>query len=337
MSDKMNELHAVMMQNEIIAYAYSRYLNELPRFVTSEMVENLAKDCQIDAHEAFLSFFCAACGLEPDTEPMHRTLEKAYIRTGLHRLDPAEFQNDEYARTVRFPNVKSGKWEMKQGFYAPYEPFVCGHPVLTEELREIPQIGYFQERFEFPAILENGVEWMTVTPNEIATMREPIARARGRVLTLGLGLGYFAFCASQKPDVERVTVVERDGEVISLFREHLLPQFPHADKIEIVQTDAFAYLEQPKIGEKFDYLFADLWHDQSDGLPMYLRLRRMEKALGIGAVDYWIEPSMLSTLRQMVWDKLTDADAPIKLDGVSPREFLSNEFLRRLAPDLRAL
>lgn len=337
MIDQNGALHTVMMQNEIIAYAYSRYLNEMPRFLTAEMVEDLARDCHMEAHEAFLSLFCATCGLEVDTEPMHRTLERTYIRTGVRGLDPAEFRNDEYYRTIRFPNVKNGKWEMKQGFYTPYEPFVCGHPILTDDLREIPQIGYFKERFDFPAILENGVEWMTVTPNEIATMREPIARSRGRVLTLGLGLGYFAFCASQKKEVERVTVVERDGEVISLFRQYLLPQFPHADKIEIVQSDAFAYLEQQKTGENFDYLFADLWHDQSDGLSMYLRLRRMEKAWGIGAVDYWIEPSMLSTLRQMVWDKLTDPDAPMKLGDISPKEFLSNDFLRRLAPDLREI
>ncbi|MBQ7347364.1 MAG: hypothetical protein IJW55_05355 [Clostridia bacterium] len=337
MIEPNNALHTVMMQNDIITYAYSRYLNHTPRFLTPEMVESLAKDCNIDTDEAFLSLFGAACGLEPDINPTHRTLERQYLRTGVRRLDPTVFQKDEYYCTVKFPNIKSGRWELKQSFYAPYEPFVCDHPKLTGEFREVPQIGYFKEQFDFPAILENGIEWMTVTPNEIATMREPIAKSRGCVLTLGLGLGYFAFCASQKKEVESVTVVERDGEVIDLFRRYLLPQFPNAEKIELIQADAFAYLEEHASNRRWDYIFADLWHDQSDGLPMYLKLRRIEKQTDFSHIDYWIEPSLLSSLRRMVWDKLTDRDAPMKLQGVSPKEFLSDNFLRRLAPDIKPI
>lgn len=329
-------LHEIMMQNDIVAYAYSRYLNLTPRFLTSEMVENLAKDCRINTHDAFLSLFGAACGLEPDINPMHRLLERQYLRAGVRCLETFDFYQDEYYRTVKFPAVKSGRWEMRQSFYEPYEPFVCNHPVVTGEFREIPQIGYFNQKFEFPAILENGVEWMTVTPNEIATMQAPIAKSHGRVLTLGLGLGYFAFCASQREDVESVTVVERDAEVIGLFCKYLLPQFPNAQKIKIVQADAFEYLEDCQ-RDAFDYLFCDLWHDQSDGLPMYLRLRRIEKKRGFSNVDYWIEPTLLSSLRRMVWEKLTDRNAPMQLEGVSPKEFLTDEYLRRLAPDVKPI
>lgn len=71
---------------------------------------------------------------------------------------------------------------------------------------------------------------MSVTPNEIETMRAPIARAHGRVLTFGLGIGYFAFMAASKADVESVTVVEREAAVIRLFTRLLLPQFPCAQK-----------------------------------------------------------------------------------------------------------
>ena len=336
MQNSFRALHEIMLQNDIVTYAYSRYLNHTPRFLTPEMVEGLAKDCQISTHEAFLSLFCASCGLEPDVNPTHRKLEQQYLRAGMRCLDPAEFYNDEYYRTVKFPAVKSGRWEMKQSFYQPYEPFVCDHPVVTGDFCEIPQIGYFCEKFEFPAILENGVEWMTVTPNEIATMREPIAKSHGRVLTLGLGLGYFAFCASQKEAVESVTVVERDAEVIDMFRKYLLPQFPNAQKIEIVQTDAFEYLENCQ-SDSFDYMFCDLWHDQSDGLPMYLHLRRIDQQKGFIDVDYWIEPSLLSSLRHMVWEKLTDQSAPMKLQGISYKEFLTDDYLRRLAPDVKPL
>ena len=329
-------LQAVMYQNRVVTYAYSRYLNHMPRALTPDMVESLARDCDVSPDEAFLCLFSAACGLETDTNPSHRSLERNSLRTGVRRLDPEVFRADAYFRTVVFSTQKIGKWEMRESDYAPFEPFVCNHPVLTKDFREIPQIGYFSERFTFPAILENGVEWMTVTPNEIGTMRAPIAAAHGRVLTLGLGLGYFAFCAAEKETVERVTVVERDADVIDLFTRYILPQFPHKEKIEIVKADAFDHLET-LTPDDFDYLFADLWHDQSDGLPLYLRLRRMEQEKCWKQTDYWIEPTLLSSLRHMVYDKITDTDEPMQLQGIPIEEFLSDAFLKKLAPDVKAL
>lgn len=326
-------LDAVMAQNDLITYAYSRYLNRTPRLISADMVENLARDCQIPIHDAFLSLFAAACGLEPDTTPSHRALERNYLRAGVHRLDPAVYERDPYYQTVVFPDERLGKWEMCHHSYLPYEPFVCNHPTLTTDFREIPQIGYFDREFRFPAILENGVEWMTVTPNEIETMREPIEKSRGSVLTLGLGLGYFAFRAAQKEEVERVTVVERDHDVIALFQSHILPQFPNAHKIGIVEADAFAFMENAKAVAKYDYIFADLWHDQSDGLELYLRLRRIERAHGIAprnGFDYWIEPTLLSALRHIVYEKLTDPASPLALRGINPAVLLTDEFLRSL-------
>ncbi len=328
------ELARVMRENDLITQAYSHYLNHTPRILSADMVTNLAKECDVTIHEAFLSLFAAVCGLEPDINPAHKALERAYLQSGIHGLDPVDYRNDPYCQAIRFPNQKNGAWEMRQGCYEPFEPFVCNHPVLTPALREIPQIGYFTERFSYPAVLENGVEWMTVTPNEIETMRAPIAKSHGRVLTLGLGLGYFAFSASEKENVTSVTVVERDTQVIDLFSAYILPQFPHKDKIRVIHADAFDYLASVD-PNTVDYLFADLWHDPSDGLDLYLRLRKMERDRGFSQADYWIEPSLLSCLRHMVYDKLTDPSTPLRLAGIDPRELLSDAYLRRLAPDVR--
>ena len=336
MPSNRDELYTVMYQNDMITYAYSRYLNHTPRFLTSDMVESLAHDCSVSNETAFLSLFSAACGLDPESTPSHRTLEREYLYPGVRRLESNAYANDAYCKAVAFSDQRLGRWEMKTGFYAPYEPFVWNHPVLTSNFREIPQIGYFSEEFRFPAILEDGVEWMTVTPNEIETMRQPIENSHGSVLTLGLGLGYFAFHAAQKENVESVTVVERDASVIDLFRTHLLPQFPNRQKIMFEHADAFAFLTPDRM-KAYDYVFADLWHDPSDGLPLYLRLRRMQKQLGGTNWDYWIEPSLLSSLRHMVYDRITDHNSPLRLDGVPPSELLSNDFLKRLAPDVRGI
>lgn len=327
------KLDLTMRENHAVRAAYSQYLNFSPRFVTEEMVNDLARDCGISCDEAFLTLFSAAIGLDTSL-PEHRRLERCYVRTGVKKKDPSVYENDAYCQAVTFPAAKRGKWETKTMIYTPYEPFVCGHPTFTGDLCEIPELGYFDRKFAFPAILENGVEWMTVTPNEIETMREPIANSHGRVLTLGLGLGYFAFHAIQKGEVQHLTVVERDRDVIALFRSVLLPQFPNAEKLEIVQADAFDFLKDPKTLLQYDSVFADLWHDPSDGLDLYIRLRKIETKVKADKIDYWIEPTILSTLRDMVYDRITDKSAPLQIQGISKEEMLSNRFLRELAPSL---
>ena len=326
----MSRLDDVMRDNDIVVRVLSEYINEHPRFIDGAMVEDLAHECHVSNHEAFCTLLCAACGLDTVDNPAHRALERQYFIPALRRLDPHVYENDTYTKTVHFPNVKHGKWELCQHSYAPYEPFVWTHPVVTKDLCEIPQIGYFDTEFHFPAILEGGIEWMTITPNEVETMREPIAKCRGKVLTLGLGLGYFAFHASMKPEVERVVVIERSRDVIEIFKTYLLPQFPNAKKIEIIEADAFIYMEEKMPHEGFDYVFCDLWHDASDGLEMYRKLKRYEVLSPRSRFDYWIEPSLLSLLRHIIYRRITDEKEPLPLGNLTPETVLTDEFLKKL-------
>ncbi len=326
----LETLKQVMHDNRIIVQLLSEYINNHPRFLTKKMVESLANDCQVSIDEAFRTLLCAACGLDTAEQPKHRFLEKSYFIPSLQRLDPNLYHTDAYVKTIRFPNISCGKWEFCTHSYAPYEPFVCNHQLLTKEFREIPQIGYFTDEFSFPAVLENGIEWMTVTPNEVETMRQPIQTSYGNVLTLGLGLGYYAFHVTARKEVASLTIVERDPEIIQLFRDHILNQFPHKEKIRLVQSDAFDYMERQFPRESFDVVFADLWHDASDGLDLYLRLKRYERNAPHIAFSYWIEPSLLSVLRHMVFERITDAHAPLQLQGVAPETLLTDAFLRTL-------
>ncbi|MBR5029017.1 MAG: hypothetical protein IKX51_07345, partial [Bacteroidales bacterium] len=146
--------------------------------------------------------------------------------------------------------------------------------------------------FTYPAVLEDGRIWMTVTPNEIETMEEPVANAAGKVLAYGLGLGYFPYMVSLKNNVHNVTVVEKDPAIIDIFKKHLLPQFPEKDKITLVNDDAFHYAATAMPTENFDSVFTDLWHDVSDGMPLYLKMKTFEKLSPNAKFDYWIEKSI---------------------------------------------
>ncbi len=310
------------------------YLNECPCLVTPALIGELTASCAVSEREAFCAILSAAFGWEEETRERDRRLYQQYLLPSVRQLDAAIYQADPYYANVRIPDKRCGRWHLKMASYAPYEGFVAGPLSVDGQLREVPPTGYFAEGFSYPMVLEDGVEWMAIKPNEIETMRRPIEMAHGRVLAYGLGLGYFAYMAACKPAVEQVTVVERDPEVISLFKTEILPQFAEKEKIQVVQADAFAFAGSRQ-ADGFDYVFCDLWHDASDGLPLYIQMRKIEEARGDGPYVYWVEDMLLSHLRTMVFDGLTGKDSPRVESPAAMYDMLRDPYLRRLAPDLR--
>ena len=47
---------------------------------------------------------------------------------------------------------------------------------------------------------------------------------------------------------------------------------------------------------KYDFVFTDLWHDVSDGIDMYLKMKQYEKQSPNTTFSYWIEKSILCYL-----------------------------------------
>jgi hypothetical protein len=216
-------------------------------------------------------------------------------------LKAKDYRENPYYRNITIPEISTGNWELKYEKYQPYEAFIYNELIIDENFREIPRLGFFAEEFLFPAVLEKGVEWMTITPNEIATMQPALEEVVGKVVTFGLGLGYFAYMASEKEQVHQLTIIERNEEVIRLFKEYILPQFPHKEKVEIIGMDAFVYAKEYMAAEAYDYAFVDLWHDVSDGVELYLRMKGMEIDCPKTKYLYWIEESLLSCLRRYVF------------------------------------
>ena len=333
---KWERLRQIVADNDRILELYAAYLNRMPRFLTGRMVRDLLRDCDLTREQAFRILFGAAIGLDIAENPGDRLLDRLYLQPGVRELSISDWSNDLYLQTIRFPDARTGHWHFTTEEYLPFEAFVCGNPIREADGREIPRIGFFPERFRFPAVMENGIEWMAVKPNEIATMKEPIAEAQGRVVAFGLGLGYFAFHAASKPDVSSVTVVERDPAVIALFEEFLLPQFPDRDKVTVIEDDAFDYARNRLPETNPDFVFTDLWHDQSDGLPLYLQMRKLERLTPGAKFAYWIEPILLSTLRRMVFDRIDTNEGRTITTFAELESMLTDPFLKELAPDLRS-
>ncbi len=219
----------------------------------------------------------------------------------INRLDAQDFTSDPYYKNIVIPECRLGKWELKRESLMPGEAFVCRDFEVTDDGRLIPQLGFFDREFAYPAVLEGGREWMTLMPNETVTTEPAVRRAHGKVLTYGLGLGYFAYRASEKENVDSVTVVELSPDVISLFTEHILPQFPHKDKIRIVCSDAYEYAEKCAPGEKYDFVFADFWHDAGDGRDLMLKMKEYEKYSPESEYVYWLEDTINCYLDRELW------------------------------------
>ena len=211
--------------------------------------------------------------------------------------EPSAGEHEDASRTRRSRNTlsrenssRAGAFELGYASYRPYELFVADDLRAYPDGAVLPVLGYFARPFAYPVLTENGREWMTATPNEINTIRPMAEAAHGHVLTLGLGLGYFAFHALLNPRVERVTAVERSADAIRLFRERILPAFPRPERLTILQADAFAAAPALYRSGQYDFVFADLWHDAADGLPMYERLKQME--VPGPEYRYWIEKTL---------------------------------------------
>ena len=277
----------------------SLFLNFSSDAIDYSAVREIASSCEVDEEYAYAELFAARCGI--DSADRDRAFFKNYVIPMINRLDADDFTSDPYYRNISIPEKKLGKWELKRETLKAGEAFVCDDFLVTDDGRLIPRLGFFDRDFSFPAVLEGGREWMTLMPNETTTTEPAIERAHGKVLTYGLGLGYFAYRASEKESVDSVTVVELSPDVIELFKAHILPQFPNKDKIKLVRADAFEYAEKTAPGEKYDFVFADFWHDAGDGRDLMLKMKEYEKYSPGSEYAYWLEDTINCYLDRDLW------------------------------------
>ena len=271
-------------ESERLLQAVSRFLMASPCAIAPEDVRALG----VDEEEGYRLMLAAFLGLNLD-DRADAALYHACFPQMVRRLDPSGFEADPYLREVGFRAGSEGSFTLGTDSCSPMELFVRDDMIRLEDGHVIPRLGWFARKYDFPALREGGRIWMTVTPNEVNTIRPLAEASRGRVLCLGLGLGYYAFHALRNPEVTGVTVVERDAGLIRLFDRVLRPFFPKKKPLTIVRGDAFDAVRRLDPGA-FDTVFTDLWHDAGDGLPMYLRMKELEQP-GPRWL-YWIEPTL---------------------------------------------
>lgn len=244
--------------------------------------------------DTFLDFFY----IDRSSKENREIIEKS-INPAITKIDSTIFENNPYYKTIKINSIKDKNYFLGNIKYYPYQSFAYDDALVLENdyYREISKIGFLDHEFPFPAIMKDNIIWMSITPNEILTMQQSIERSKGKVITFGLGLGYYPFMCSLKNEVESITIIEFDENIINLFKKHLLPLFPNKEKIKIIHSDAFQYLKENNINKLFDFAFMDIWHDGEDGLPLYIHLKKFEENTHC-KIDYWIEDSIICMARR---------------------------------------
>lgn len=109
---------------------------------------------------------------------------------------------------------------------------------------------------KLPRLLLDGETCFSLTPMEVQSAALALHRATGHVVTLGLGLGYFALRAAAKREVTRVTVYEQEPLIIRWFHRAYQGRAELA-KIHIIEGDARRLFR----GVECDFVYADIYQD----------------------------------------------------------------------------
>ena len=216
-------------------------------------------------------------------------------------LSTQAYIKNPYTSHIRFDDLSQTAFKYTQETIQAHELFSVSSIVDDEnrELNDWMMLRAMDEPYHATFLWQDDEVWMLDAPSEMNTM-EPYARkAKGKVLTFGLGIGFYVYMALLNEQVESVTIVERSPEVIQLFNRVLRPQFPQNKFIEIVQGDAFDYFNENTLNQ-YDSVFVDIWQSNEDGLVMMERL--LEQYLPpFEQVDFWIESSCMEILHALVF------------------------------------
>jgi len=252
------------------------------------------------------------------TPQVEKNLAESYRQLGIKdtpilKLSASELYDMPYNKNIKLKAVNHNEASIELKYYSlkkgHIEPVDFGNK--DRYLRNYTTLACYDKDINIAVIVENGETWMSPTLTERNTMAVPIKKAHANVLTFGLGIGYFPYNCILKEEVESVTIVEKNPNIIELFKEKILPQFNTKKPINIIEGDLFDYYIDEFL-KNFDYIFVDVWKNETDGLTIYEQM--IKKDIKTKNIDYWIEDSILYTLQQFVFlylkslmeDKLTE-------------------------------
>ncbi len=184
----------------------------------------------------------------------------------------------------QYPEGAVGPWRMRRtgmGLDRGYHSGPCVTPGSTVLMRQSATGGW--------------ETWMSLSPLEVESQELACQHARGHTVVMGLGMGWVAANIALQPAVDRVTVVERDGDVLELFGLcRVLEGLPESAtrKMELVRADALQW--QPQ-GTPVDFLYADIWLNLAEPETL-AEVQRMQANVRAAQVYFWGQELVLGAM-----------------------------------------
>ena len=264
----------------------------------------------------------------------------------IHNLTLEELEENEYIK--RFGNgyehpkageKKYGYRKLRAGylafltdtnFHIDNYSFVRNLYYHGPEIEEKQVPGKISPPFKVPALMVDGspIYPMEVTPDEIISFNNRSENASGNVLICGCGVGFTAYTLSLREDIDSITILENDPDVIALFKENIEPEIK--TPIRIIECDALEYLGltpnskgQPQEDlRKYNYIDVDTWFSLEDMIYPYLKCLKLEKEYPDITFSYWLESGFYNKVVKEIFScliKLRESEATFqKYTGDNP-------------------
>ena len=113
----------------------------------------------------------------------------------------------------------------------------------SSERRPESGVVVFDDDYVFPAIYEskNGGDsfnrskpWMSLTPNEMITLRPGIRKSKGHTVIAGLGIGWMLAMVAERPKVKKITLVEISDSLVNWLWPKIEARLTDDQKAKVV-------------------------------------------------------------------------------------------------------
>ena len=323
--DYLNYLNDINDLNMSLGDIFLSLINN-PEITSKNEIDNLYHKFKTPIEDIMLDKVMDYLDIDIEAEDNQEIYDR-YIKGHIVLCDDKEYLSNPYYQNITLKNVKEGRYALLNDIYEPYEIFALDDIKVDDNYVEHSSLGYFKDKFSFIALNEKDVTWMSITPNEINTMKEGIVKAHGNVLVFGLGLGYYAYMVSLKEEVKSITIIEKDKTIIDFFKKYIYPQFSYKEKITIIESDALKYAVSDG---KFDVLFIDLWKTPEDGIDFFLTFKKKELDYKKTAFIYWLNDSFYAFIRRAFISLLLEQFDGLKDDAYQKEANSFDRLINRL-------
>ena len=212
---------------------------------------------------------------------------KKYLNKCLRAKNITKFKEDKYIKLLNEISYSN----LTQKPIKPYEIFVAGNSYFQfDDNKFFINLGFFKEQFSYPILNE-----FSLSPEYIENVDLPIKVVKGKVLILGLKLGYFTCMASYKNDVKEIYVAEPNKDLINFFETNVLPKIQNREKIHIINEKPMDFIDKINDGD-FNYVFIDAWNNSKEATSKYIAYKsRLDNFVNTQSI-YYQEESIVTEL-----------------------------------------